>query len=103
MEKLFIEIPKGTKIKGVLSELEFTLKKGLKIHVKPRTVYDVDFDELDMHYGSYDLESLKKDIRTNLVFNYEEYALKDDIFLRDDTMKLKQKLLDLLEVNKCLK
>lgn len=96
---MFIEIPKGTIIKGIesIGQKDLILKEDLKVKIKAEISYEINDVELNCFLSHNDLSRLKRDFLIDLKANYNLYTGHDDEILTEGAQQIKYKMLELLE------
>lgn len=97
---MHIDIPKGTIIKGIelLNHKDLMLKQDIKIPIKVKLSYEVDYNELNIHKRDDNLNDLIDDILLSLRTDYHFYGKYDDEeLLTEGALDLKNKMLEILE------
>lgn len=100
---MHIDIPKGTIIKGFeeIDEKDLILQEDLKIPIKVKISYEIDYDELNVFLSDYDIAHLKEEFLLDLKSNYMLYGKHDEKLLTEKALKLKYRILEVLKEKNC--
>lgn len=96
---MYIDIPKGTVIKGIkqIGQKDLVLKEDLKIKIKAEISYEINDVSLNCFLSHTNLNSLKEEFLLDLKANYHLYTGHEDETLTEGAQQVKYKMLELLE------